>query len=743
MNKISLTLKITIAFIVVSIITLTFLYFIFYNLFKENILASEKEKAIVIAKTIEPIIAMNSYLNLHSEIRSISEQTMKQHLISHLEIIIDAKVVFSSNVDKEKKYLVINYPIFDPILKNEIGNMNIHYKLDDFYKTFDDVKDEILKYLFLLMLIFLLFAFVTRYLLSPLAAIAKKVTDYKLGSEIEFSTIRTEPETEAIIFAFKKMLSNIREYTILLERYKYAVDESAIVSTTNINGVITYANDEFCRTSGYSRDELVNNTHNIVRHPDMPAATFKSLWETLKRKEVWKGVVKNKSKTGQAYYVKATIVPIFDENGNTVEYIAIRHDITKIIKQQEQIARQTTDLITGLPNRVKLEEDLKGIETPKFALVSLDNFQIIKDYYGYEMGNETLKETAKILQEFLQNRDIKMYKLSSGEFGMLVGDNINISIFNDICSGVLQKIEDSIINLNNETFNIHATAGLTYSKKNSVSNASLALQHAKDTHKNSLVFEDTKNLIHYYENNITWTKKLKEALSQDRIVVFTQPIVNAKTLETDKYECLVRMIDVDGKIISPFHFLDIAKKSKLYHALTRRVIASSFKVFSKLRNKSFSINLSVEDLINKDTMEFLKEQIAEYNIASQLVLEIVESEGIDNFNDIVPLIAEMKALGCKISIDDFGTGYSNFAYLMELNVDYIKIDGSLIKSIDHDPNSQVISQTIIDFAKRLELKTVAEFIHNDAVMKYMQSMDIDYLQGFHLGEPVSIDTLIN
>ena len=141
-------------------------------------------------------------------------------------------------------------------------------------------------------------------------------------------------------------------------------------------------------------------------------------------------------------------------------------------------------------------------------------------------------------------------------------------------------------------------------------------------------------------------------------------------------------------------------------------------------------------------MNFLKEKIKDYDIASRLVLEIVESEGIDNFDEIIPLISEFKNLGCKISIDDFGTGYSNFAYLMQLNVDYIKIDGSLIKDIDHNPNSQIISKTILDFAKQLELKTVAEFIHNEDVLKYTQEMGIDYLQGFHLGKPVPIESLL-
>ena len=742
MNKISLTLKISIAFIVVSISTLVFLYFVFYNLFQEKMLLAEKEKATLIAQTIEPMIGMNYYLGLRDYINQLAVQTIDNDNIDFLSIVINKEKVFFLSFDGSKKYISIKYPVKDPISQLEIGSIDLHYKLDSFYNAFDDIKSKIIKYLALLGFVFLFFTLITRHLLKPLSQIAKKVKNYKFGSLIEFDSIRTEPETTAIINAFQRMLSNLREYTVLLERYKYAVDESAVVSKTDVSGVITYANDEFCRLSGYKREELIGHTHSILRHEDMRNETFSNLWKTLNEKKVWKGMIKNRNKNGSAYYVNSTIVPIFDENGDTVEYISLRHDITEIIRQQEQIARQTTDLITGLPNRIKLEEDIKGFKTPKFAIVDLDNFHIIKEYYGYDIGNLTLKETAEVLQQYMDERGIKIYKLSSGEFGILVGDNVDISVFHDICSGILNQIDDYIIHIKDDSFNIQATIGATYSKVNTISNASLALRHAKDTHKDLLVYEDTDNLIAYYENNIIWTKKLKAAISEDRIVVYVQPIVDAKTLITQKYECLVRMIAEDESVISPFFFLEIAKKSKLYHTLTQKVISSSFEIFSKLPDKSFSINLSVEDLINIKTMEFLREKIREYNIASRLVLEIVESEGIDNFDEIIPLITEFKELGCKISIDDFGTGYSNFAYLMQLNVDYIKIDGSLIKSIDHDPNSQIISQTIIDFAKRLDLKTVAEFIHNESVMKYTQNIGIDYLQGFHLGEPVPIESII-
>ena len=136
-----------------------------------------------------------------------------------------------------------------------------------------------------------------------------------------------------------------------------------------------------------------------------------------------------------------------------------------------------------------------------------------------------------------------------------------------------------------------------------------------------------------------------------------------------------------------------------------------------------------------------KKKIDYYKIGHRLVLELVESEGIENFDDVHSFIQEFKGYGCRIAIDDFGTGYSNFEYLMKLDVDYIKIDGSLIKNIDTDESAQLVVELIIDFAKRMNIKTIAEFIHNDSVYQKIKSLGIDYSQGYHLGEPKFLDEI--
>ena len=222
-----------------------------------------------------------------------------------------------------------------------------------------------------------------------------------------------------------------------------------------------------------------------------------------------------------------------------------------------------------------------------------------------------------------------------------------------------------------------------------------------------------------------------------------QPIVDSKSMNVDKYECLVRMIDDDGEgVIPPSLFLNIAKESKLYHQITEQVITIAFDVFSRVPDVGFSINLTLDDLLHTPTVSFLRSKLDESGLADRLMIEIVESEGIENFQEVREFVADMKGRGCKIAIDDFGSGYSNFAYLMELNVDCIKIDGSLIKTMDQDKNSKIITSTILDFSRQLEITTVAEFVHNQAVLDYARNMGIDYVQGFYLGEPEPIESLV-
>jgi len=200
-----------------------------------------------------------------------------------------------------------------------------------------------------------------------------------------------------------------------------------------------------------------------------------------------------------------------------------------------------------------------------------------------------------------------------------------------------------------------------------------------------------------------------------------------------KYEALVRLED-EEKLISPYFFLEISKKTKYYTSITKTMIKKTFEMF-KDKNIEFSINLTIQDILNKQIKEFIVEMIQSYNIGDCVIFEIVESESIQNFQDVIGFINEVRRFGCKIAIDDFGTGYSNFEYLLKIKADYIKIDGSLIKNIDNDLDVQIVVSTIVDFAKKMGTKTVAEFVENKAIYEKIVELGVDYSQGYYFSAP--------
>jgi len=415
----------------------------------------------------------------------------------------------------------------------------------------------------------------------------------------------------------------------------------------------------------------------------------------------------------------------------------VREEIKAKVEKEKKIIRQTTDLLTNLPNREKLSQDIEALTHPKLAILNIDRFKEINDYYGHDIGDEVIKKSSEMIDLKLDKSNQKLYRIVGDEFAILTNEETSINDFVKLLEGIMLDINTNHFTVFDNEFSLDITVGIAIEKKNIYIHAEMAMKNARESNEKIGSFDGKVDIQKKYEQNITWTKKLKDAIREDRIILFAQPIFDNKTLEAKKYECLIRLIDDDGSIVSPFFFLEIAKKARQYENLTKIVLEKALKHFEK-KDVEFSINLTIDDLLNRKTFNFIRNKLENYSNAKNLILEIVESEGIENFEEVSEKIAEFKKIGCKIAIDDFGTGYSNFEYLMKLNVDFIKIDGSLIKNITESSNSELVVKLIIDFAKELNIKTIAEFVHSQEVLEKIQEMGIDCSQGFHLGKPEAI-----
>ena len=528
-------------------------------------------------------------------------------------------------------------------------------------------------------------------------------------------------------------------YNFLLE-YKKAIDESSIVSKTDKNGLITFVNKKFCEISGYEEDELVGKSHNIVRHPSMTKEFFNNLWKTITNKEIFKGVIVNKKKNGLVYYVDTTIIPILDENKNIEEFIAIRHDITKVYEQKKLIEEQFIDELTLLPNRQKLLKDLKDNKIQKIAMININSFRDINNFYGFEAGDLVLKKFSQILLDKIStNINLDLYRVANDVFAICTKNKDNLKEIRDICTNIIEYFSLHPILINNNSFYLSISIGVARNCKDSaaqnnlLSKAEYALRMAKKRDISILFLDENIELYNKLKENKKLIEELKNALISNNLLIYGQKLIN-NISKKEKYEILMRVKLEDGSILTPYSFLKEAKKAKLYLGMTRMLVKKACEYF-KGKDIDFNLNLTLEDIKDQYTMDFIVNTMEKTNTAKQITFEIVESEGIESFTEVSNFIKKAKKLGCKIAIDDFGTGYSNFEYIIKLDVDYIKIDGSLIKNINTDNNLYLTVQTIVGFAKALKIKTVAEFVHNEEVLNCVKNLDIDYSQGFFIDEP--------
>lgn len=406
-----------------------------------------------------------------------------------------------------------------------------------------------------------------------------------------------------------------------------------------------------------------------------------------------------------------------------------------LLQNQSLYQRLYYNELTLLPKRNKLIEDINKLSPKELHLININEFKNINSVYGYDIGDMVLIEFSRVLMEIAFKRGYTIYHTGGDEFILVSFEAVDTNYTKETAKSIIEIIEEKNIDIfyNKEIINIslNITIGITTTQLHMLNNAKLALQYATTNRLPYFIYDKELKLEDDSSNEIEHVKLIKKAIKENLIVPFFQPIFYGDG--KIKYETLVRIVDGDNTYL-PFYFLPTAKKIRLYKEFTKIIIQKSFEIFEKKDNE-FSINLSFEDIVDNDTMEYLYEMIQKYHVHNKIVIELLESENIEDFNIVKSFIEKVKALGVKISIDDFGSGYSNFSYLIQLKPDFIKIDGSIVKKIDKDENSFAITKNIVEFAKKLGAKTIAEYVHSKEVYEKAKEIGVDAFQGFYLGKP--------
>lgn len=403
-------------------------------------------------------------------------------------------------------------------------------------------------------------------------------------------------------------------------------------------------------------------------------------------------------------------------------------------EQREQLKYHlTTDANTDLPNRFSLVEALSQKNISALAIINIDRFSDINEVYGITIGDAILAQYGDWLRlEVLSNKNIELYKLGSDEYGLVVKNYDDLEPFVQFLEKLVAKTQKEVFVIDEIEIVLTATIGYSRADERVLEHATAALKQAKrNRHSMELFTSESKQ---EQENNIAWYKRIKEAIEESRILPYFQPIVDNNNGKIIKYEALIRLVERDGSVISPYLFLEIAKKTKLYPDLTKIMIDKVISVF-KDTNIPVSLNLSTQDLTNVDLADYLEHTIHENGMEKLIIFEILESEGIENYSSVSEFVDRFKAIGCRFAIDDFGSGYSNFDHLLKLNVDTLKIDASLIKNLPHDRNAQIFVKHICDFAHEMGISVVAEFVANEEIFHQVRAIGIDASQGYYFYEP--------
>ncbi|MCK4442583.1 MAG: EAL domain-containing protein, partial [Sulfurovaceae bacterium] len=629
------------------------------TVFKQKDMIKEQKKVIYSLSTelssLKSYLVDNKILTKLSNYQSLQNQTTEvADRLQKILSVVDNDIILNENLNYNIKKF--SQKVEEAMYaQEELYNM-FAYTYKDTIKELQSNAQKELWYLisgFLAIILLALYIFIAFYNsitsnLRKLQTASEMISQGKTDIHLE---VNKKDEIGDALIAFNTMSNNLSKNISFLDGYKLAIDKSSIVSKTDLKGIITYANDMFCQISGYTREELIGSSHNIVRHPDVHKEEFENMWETIKNKKIWKGTIKNRRKDSSVYIVNATIIPILDNRGEIIEYVAVRHDITELEKSKEELRKQRIDLLTKLPNRNQLIEDLEIAIKPIVFYINIDNFSGFNDFYGKTISDNTLIRLSKILSSLKDEKRFKLYKLEADQFillfeeGYISKDNLQF-FFEELIEEIEMKMcSTEFGNKNRISLSITSGCATYYSSddyEKLILYSNIARKKAQLEHSKFLIFHHSMRKNEDYAHNIEWIKRIKEAINEDRVVCYYQPIFTEQNKKPKKYESLVRIIDRDGQPISPFFFLEIARKAKLYPQITQIIINKSLDTFEKHTDIEFSINLTIDDILSEKTVNHIYQRLENYPNPSRVIFEITESEEVTDYQVINRFIKRVK-----------------------------------------------------------------------------------------------------
>lgn len=526
---------------------------------------------------------------------------------------------------------------------------------------------------------------------------------------------------------------------------------------TDSQGKTVQANQAFTRLTGYEMEEVVGAIPELVDADRYSESFFKSVEDSLARKDLWEGEIQHRRKDGTVFPAWVAITVLRDVNGRVINTIRYFSDITEKKNSENKIHRLAYfDPLTSLPNRSLFTDRLmQSINRAKrsdgqvaLLFLDLDRFKSINDSLGHALGDALLHQVGQRLRDCVRNEDT-VARMGGDEFTVILGDLKDRTQAVTTAAHVAEKIRhtlaDPFLIRNREVFT-GASIGLAFyptdgsDPKTLLQNADTAMYHAKSAGKDNYQFYTTAMNAKAKER-LEIENALHQAVNEMQFELYYQPILSADSGEPTAVEALVRWIHPEKGIIMPCDFIAIAEESGLIKPLGNWVLRQACQQWVDWNKTGepvprIAINVSAKQFTDGFIVQTLKDIFSHLDIPPGAIeIELTESALMQDYKFTTEVLEEMKRMGVSISIDDFGTGYSSLNHLKRFPVDNLKVDRSFIEGLpDHE--DQRIVQAIVALAKSLNLKVIAEGVENALQLEFVQSIGCDEVQGFLLSRPM-------
>lgn len=458
--------------------------------------------------------------------------------------------------------------------------------------------------------------------------------------------------------------------------------------------------------------------------------------------------------------IEESFAPIRNDVNEVIGVVVVFRDVSHARKMAAQISWQTThDPLTGLVNRRTFDHRLEELivsarrEHQLHALMylDLDQFKIVNDTCGHVAGDELLRQVAALLASYVRDTDT-LARLGGDEFGVLLEGCPKEAALN-IAGKIRNAINVYRFNWGEKSFTIGVSIGLVLinaeseSMERVLSAADTACYAAKDSGRNQIhLFQSHAGEAAQRHGEMQWVARIQKALDEDRFALFSQWIAPIRGRDDGRHlEVLIRMVDEVGTLIPPGAFIPAAERFNLMPAIDRWVVGYVLRLIDEHRQMlmekgvRFSVNLSGATVTDDGSLDFIAGQLDRLKIPRGMIcFEITETAAISNLSSANYFIRTLKQVGCRFSLDDFGSGLSSFAYLKNLPVDYLKIDGAFIKDLADDPIDRAMVEAINQIGHVMKLETIAEFVESKEILSKLHEIGVDYAQGFGIAPPTRL-----